>query len=40
LTVTAGQDGGSVACKITVDGVEKKSATGSGAFSSALCSGF
>lgn len=40
LTVTAGQDGGSVACKITVDGVEKKSATGSGAFSSAICGGF
>ncbi len=40
LTVTTGAGGGSVACKITVDGVEKKSATGTGAFSSALCSGF
>ncbi|PRY43514.1 MmpS family transport accessory protein [Umezawaea tangerina] len=40
LTVTTGQDGGSVGCKITVDGVEKKSATGNGAFSSALCGGF
>jgi Mycobacterium membrane protein len=40
LTVTAGQEGGSVACRITVDGVEKKSATGTGAFSSALCGGF
>lgn len=40
LTVTTGLEGGSVACKITLDGVEKKSATGSGTFSSALCSGF
>jgi len=40
LTVTAGSEGGSVACKITVDGVEKKSATGTGAFTSALCGGF
>jgi hypothetical protein len=40
LTVTTGDQGGSVACKITVDGVEKKAATGTGAFSSALCSGF
>jgi len=38
--VTTGLEGGSVACKITLDGVEKKSATGSGTFSSALCSGF
>jgi hypothetical protein len=40
LTVTAGSEGGSVACKISVDGVEKKAATGTGAFTSALCSGF
>lgn len=40
LVVTTGAEGGAVACKITVDGVEQKSATGSGAFSSALCSGF
>jgi hypothetical protein len=40
LTVTAPAEGGAVACRITVDGVEKKSATGSGAFSTALCSGF
>lgn len=40
LTVSTGSEGGSVACKITVDGDEKKAATGTGAFSSALCSGF
>ncbi|MCS7482390.1 MmpS family protein [Umezawaea endophytica] len=40
LTVTSPAEGGAVACRITVDGVEKKSATGSGAFSTALCSGF
>jgi hypothetical protein len=40
LTVTTSDQGGSVACKITVDGEEKKAATGTGAFSSALCSGF
>ncbi|HWO66632.1 MAG TPA: MmpS family transport accessory protein [Umezawaea sp.] len=40
LTVTAPAEGGVVACRITVDGVEKKSATGAGAFSTALCSGF
>jgi MmpS family membrane protein len=40
LAVTTGQEGGSVACKITVDGVEKKSATGTGTYSSAQCSGF
>jgi hypothetical protein len=40
LTVTAPAEGGAVGCRILVDGVEKKSATGAGAFSTALCSGF
>ncbi|MEJ2854734.1 MULTISPECIES: MmpS family transport accessory protein [unclassified Saccharothrix] len=40
LTVTAGADGGTVTCKITVDGVEKKTGTGTGPFATASCSDF
>ncbi|WP_199441718.1 MmpS family transport accessory protein [Umezawaea beigongshangensis] len=40
LTVSTDERGGTVACRITVDGVEKKTATGSGRFSSAICGGF
>jgi hypothetical protein len=40
LTVSTDERGGTVACRITVDGVEKKTATGSGQFSSAICGGF
>lgn len=40
LTVTAGPNGGTVTCKVTVNGVVQKTATGSGAFSSATCSNF
>jgi hypothetical protein len=40
LTVTAGADGGTVSCKVTVNGKVAKTATGSGAFSSATCSNF
>jgi hypothetical protein len=37
LIVTTGADGGSVTCKITVDGKEVKTATASGAFAMATC---
>ncbi|HEY0805939.1 MAG TPA: MmpS family transport accessory protein [Pseudonocardiaceae bacterium] len=40
LTVTAGTDGGTVTCKVTVNGVVQKTATASGAFASATCSNF
>lgn len=40
LTVTTGADGGTVTCKITVDGVEKKTATGTGPYALASCSDF
>jgi hypothetical protein len=40
LTVTAGADGGTVTCKVTVDGAVQKTATASGAFASATCSNF
>ncbi|CCH35191.1 MmpS family transport accessory protein [Actinosynnema sp. NPDC047251] len=40
LTVTIGPDGGSVGCKVGVDGVERRSATATGPFTSALCGGF
>lgn len=39
LTVTAGEEGGSVTCKITVDGQVVSTKTASGAFASAVCSG-
>lgn len=40
LTVTAGPDGGTVTCKVTVDGVVQKTATASGAFAAATCGNF
>jgi hypothetical protein len=40
LTVTAGVDGGTVTCKVTVDGTVQKTATASGTFASATCSNF
>ncbi|HJQ46917.1 MAG TPA: DUF4190 domain-containing protein [Amycolatopsis sp.] len=40
LTVTTGADGGSVTCKVTVDGKAAKTATASGQFASANCDGF
>lgn len=40
LTVTAGVSGGTVTCKVTVDGVVKKTATASGPGSSASCDNF
>ncbi|MFD7653876.1 MmpS family transport accessory protein [Actinosynnema sp. NPDC059797] len=40
LTVTIGPAGGDVACQVAVDGVEQRSATATGAHTSALCGGF
>ncbi|MGV9363477.1 MmpS family transport accessory protein [Amycolatopsis sp. NPDC003731] len=40
FTVTAGPDGGSVSCKVTVDGKEAKTATAAGAGAIASCTGF
>ncbi|MFD7653875.1 MmpS family transport accessory protein [Actinosynnema sp. NPDC059797] len=40
LSATTGTEGGTVTCRITVDGVEKKSATASGPFAMASCSNF
>ncbi|GAA3432206.1 MmpS family transport accessory protein [Kutzneria kofuensis] len=40
LTVSAGADGGSVTCKVTVNGKEAKTATASGPFATASCGGF
>ncbi|MEU4444406.1 hypothetical protein AB0K14_19145 [Actinosynnema sp. NPDC050801] len=37
LTVTVGPDGGDVACEVRVAGVERRSATATGARTSALC---
>jgi hypothetical protein len=39
LAVTAGADGGSVACKVTVNGKAAKTATASGPFATASCAG-
>jgi hypothetical protein len=39
LDVTTGADGGTVTCKLTVDGVERKTATASGPHAVASCSG-
>ncbi|CAL9378512.1 hypothetical protein SUDANB95_01008 [Actinosynnema sp. ALI-1.44] len=39
LTVTAGEDGGTVTCKITVDGAVVSTKTASGAFATAACTG-
>jgi hypothetical protein len=40
LTVSAGADGGTVTCKVTVNGKESKTATASGPFATASCAGF
>ncbi|GAA3841213.1 hypothetical protein GCM10022243_04500 [Saccharothrix violaceirubra] len=40
LSVQMGAGGGSVACEVGVDGVERRSATATGPFTSALCDGF
>ncbi|MBB5954813.1 hypothetical protein FHS29_001383 [Saccharothrix tamanrassetensis] len=40
LTAMAGAEGGTVTCKITVDGVERKTATATGPFAMAACSNF
>ncbi|MGW3994135.1 MmpS family transport accessory protein [Amycolatopsis sp. NPDC004772] len=40
FTATAGPDGGSVTCKVIVDGKEAKTATAAGAGASASCTGF
>lgn len=39
LTVTTGEDGGSVTCKITVDGQVVSTKTANGAFAVVMCSG-
>ncbi|PKV89327.1 hypothetical protein [Streptomyces sp. TLI_146] len=40
LSVTLGPDGGTATCSVTVDDGAPKTATASGAFASAVCSGF
>ncbi|RKT57811.1 MmpS family transport accessory protein [Saccharothrix australiensis] len=40
LTAMTGAEGGTVTCRISVDGVEKKTATATGAFVLASCSNF
>ncbi|MFT7836376.1 MmpS family transport accessory protein [Saccharothrix sp. BKS2] len=40
LSASTGAEGGTVTCRITVDGVEKKTATASGPFALASCSNF
>ena len=40
MTVTAGLNGGSVSCKVTVNGVVQKMSTASGVGASATCSNF
>jgi hypothetical protein len=40
LTVTAGANGGTVTCKVTVNGKASKTATASGPFATASCDGF
>ncbi|MEV7096806.1 MmpS family transport accessory protein [Amycolatopsis sp. NPDC051045] len=40
FTATAGPDGGSVGCKVVVDGKEAKTATAAGPGASASCTGF
>ncbi|PSL54832.1 MmpS family membrane protein [Saccharothrix carnea] len=40
LDVTTGPDGGTVTCRVTVDGVEKRTATASGPDAVAECSDF
>jgi heme/copper-type cytochrome/quinol oxidase subunit 2 len=40
LSVTTDENGGTVSCKVTVNGKETKTATGTGPFASAICAGF
>ena len=40
FTVTTGEEGGSVTCKVVVDGKEVKTATAAGEFAVASCTGF
>lgn len=40
FTVTTGEDGGSVTCKVAVDGKDVKTATATGEFAVASCTGF
>lgn len=40
LIVSTGAEGGTVTCKVTVDGKEAKTATATGTFASASCDGF
>jgi Mycobacterium membrane protein len=40
LTVTAGPEGGTVNCKVTVDGQEAKTGTAAGPMATASCAGF
>ncbi|KAA2264943.1 DUF4190 domain-containing protein [Solihabitans fulvus] len=40
VTALAGPDGGTVSCKVTIDGVEKKTATATGPAAMASCTGF
>lgn len=40
LTVTAPQTGGTVSCKVTIDGNQTKTATASGPLATASCTGF
>lgn len=40
LTATAGSEGGTVVCKVVIDGKEAKTATASGQFATASCGGF
>lgn len=40
LTVTTGMDGGSVTCKVVVDGKESKTSTAQGTMATASCDGF
>jgi hypothetical protein len=40
MVVTAGVDGGTVSCKVTVDGVVQKTATATGPMATATCSNF
>ncbi|HKS46054.1 MAG TPA: DUF4190 domain-containing protein [Amycolatopsis sp.] len=40
LTITTGADGGTVTCKVVVNGTEIKQSTASGPFATAVCEGF
>ena len=40
LTVSSGAEGGTIVCKVAVDGKELKTATANGPFATAVCGGF